>query len=312
MAFAIQQHVAPRIIKLKNFLGSPIEVYSSIIAGCRQSIPMTRVYLQRGIDNVTNNSNKELEVNPSALDGVSPNKYLELARSQLYVDDCAQTFRHSNGGVVHNHLCNSFYLFDKVNRRLKLTLSAKGVIVANCPKLAKRLQSELLHLHGTRYEIKQHTRDLGISYTAGKYKPNQLFNSRFLGRKGRINKIGKLARMHRNARNLYKGSGFSASTWGHQVCGFTRSNLELLERHGAKCTGITPAGRCRYSANCVAYGQYGHPKARIIRETPGTFFQLTFEMIRNHQESDLRYAWMEAKSQHAKVGAACIKGPLSE
>ena len=75
MAFAIQQHVAPRIIKLKNFLGSPIEVYSSIIAGCRQSIPMTRVYLQRGIDNVTNNCSKELEVHPSALDGVSPNKF---------------------------------------------------------------------------------------------------------------------------------------------------------------------------------------------------------------------------------------------
>ena len=56
MAFAIQQHVAPRIIKLKNSVGSPIGIYNSIIAGCRQSIPMARVYLQRGIDNVTNNS----------------------------------------------------------------------------------------------------------------------------------------------------------------------------------------------------------------------------------------------------------------
>ena len=104
---------------------------------------MTRVYLQRGMDNVTKNGNKELQVKPSVLDGVSPNNKLELARSQLHVDDCAQTFRHSNGGVVHNHMCNSFYLFDKVHRRLKLTLSAKGLIVANCPKLAKRLQSEL-------------------------------------------------------------------------------------------------------------------------------------------------------------------------
>ena len=61
---------------------------------------MTRVYLQRGIDNVTNNGDKELEVKPSVLDGVSPNNILELARSQLYVDDCAQTLRSSNGGVV--------------------------------------------------------------------------------------------------------------------------------------------------------------------------------------------------------------------
>ena len=104
--------------------------------------------------------------------------------------------------------------------------------------------------------------------------------------------------MHRNVRNLYKGSGFSASTWGHQVCGLTKSNMELLERHGAKCSGVAPAGRCRFSANCVAYGQYGHPKARIIRETLG-------------QEKDLRDAWMEAKAQHAKFGAASIRGPLS-
>ena len=85
----------------------------------------------------------------------------------------------------------------------------------------------------------------------------------------------------------------------------------MLERHGAKCSGITPAGRCRYSANCIAYGPYGHPKARIIRETLNTFFQLTFEMLRNKQERDLRDAWMIAKAQHDKLGTASIRGPLS-
>ena len=100
MAFAI----SPRIIKLQNFLGPHIEIYNSFIAGCRQSIPMTRVYLQRGIENVTNNSNRELVAKPSILDGMVPNNNLELTRSQLYVDDCAHTFRHLNGGVVHNHM----------------------------------------------------------------------------------------------------------------------------------------------------------------------------------------------------------------
>ena len=78
--------------------------------------------------------------------------------------------------------------------------------------------------------------------------------------------------MHRKGRDLYKGSGFSASTWGHQVCGLSKTNMELVERHGAKSSGITPAGRCRHTANCVAFGPYGHPKARIISEMFGTFF----------------------------------------
>ena len=46
MAYAMQQHLAPRMIKLHNFLGRPIEVFNSIIAGCMQSVPMTRVYMK--------------------------------------------------------------------------------------------------------------------------------------------------------------------------------------------------------------------------------------------------------------------------
>ena len=78
--------------------------------------------------------------------------------------------------------------------------------------MAKRLQKELLKLHGIKYKIKAHTRDVGISYTAGVSKPSQLFLERLHGKKGRINKIARLARMHRKGRDLYKGSGFSAST----------------------------------------------------------------------------------------------------
>ena len=70
------------------------------------------------------------------------------------MDDCAQTARDNNSGIVHNRLGNSFYIFDKMNRKLKFVLSEKGVIVANCPELAKRLQKELLKLHGVSYKIK--------------------------------------------------------------------------------------------------------------------------------------------------------------
>ena len=137
-----------------------------------------------------------------------------------------------------------------MNRKLKFVLSEKGVIVANCPELAKRLQKELLKLHGVSYKIKKHTRDLGVSYTAGTCKPNQLLLERLHGKEVRISKIGRIARMHRKGRNLYKGSGFAATTWGHQVCGLSSTDLELVERHAAKSTGIQPAGRCRYTANC--------------------------------------------------------------
>ena len=104
-----------------------------------------------------------------------------------------------------------------------------------------------------------------------------------------------------------KVSGFSATTWGHQVCGLSSSDMELVERHGAKSNGIQLAGRCRYIANCLAYGEYGHPRARIIRTT---FFQLGSEMLVNRQEEDLRIGWQEAAARHSKNGSASIRGPL--
>ena len=159
-------------------------------------------------------------------------------------------------------------------------------------------------------KLKKHTRDLGVSYTAGTCKPNQLLLERLHGKEVRISKIGRIARMHRKGRNLYKGSGFAATTWGHQVCGLSSTDLELVERHAAKSTGIQPAGRCRYTANCLAYGQYGHPKARIIRETFSTFFQLRSQMLIDKQEEDLRIGWHEAHARYVKDGNASIRGPM--
>ena len=44
---AMQQHLAPRIIRLLRCHSQPIQINNSIIAGCLQSIPFVRVYLRR-------------------------------------------------------------------------------------------------------------------------------------------------------------------------------------------------------------------------------------------------------------------------
>ena len=56
LAYAMQQHLAPRMIKLHNFLGVPMEVYNLTIAGWFESDPLTRVYLKREIQNVVDNN----------------------------------------------------------------------------------------------------------------------------------------------------------------------------------------------------------------------------------------------------------------
>ncbi len=48
----------------------------------------------------------------------------------------------------------------------------------------------------------------------------------------------------------------------------------------AEATGVTSAGRCRFTANVVAYGPRGHPVAQIINDTFGCWFRILKEPFR--------------------------------
>ena len=46
LVFALAQHTAPRVIQLGAFCGEPIPISSSIIAGCKFSLALTRCFLK--------------------------------------------------------------------------------------------------------------------------------------------------------------------------------------------------------------------------------------------------------------------------
>jgi hypothetical protein len=129
LAYAMQQHLAPRMIKLHNFLGRPFEVWNSIIAGCLQSVPMTRVYMKRELKNVSDNNQGIIDTSDPLTGG--------FADTQFYVDDTAQTGRDASASAFFNKTMNSFYLFSKTRDRLKLKLSDKGKIVTNCFQIGR-------------------------------------------------------------------------------------------------------------------------------------------------------------------------------
>ena len=128
MCMAIQQHMAPRVIKIQQFVGKPIQVYNSIIAGCKQSVPMTRVYFLRGMPEVNKPGPKPDEV---------------VGKSRLYVDDCAQSAKDPIASRFYNKLGNSFMKFNKLRLRLKLGLSDKGNVCCSDFPIAKLLQKEI-------------------------------------------------------------------------------------------------------------------------------------------------------------------------
>ena len=104
-----------------------------------------------------------------------------------------------------------------------------------------------------------------MTNTAARSRPSKLVHSRFLKAKHMISKISQLAQISRQARKLFSGSGYAASTWGHQASGLSDSHILNLERSALSCTGIKAPGRCRTFALIISYGLLGTPRARFIR-----------------------------------------------
>ena len=121
----------------------------------------------------------------------------------------------------------------------------------------------------------QQGRDLGVTYAAATKRPVKQLSARLSKtRKFRIKKISRLASVSRNARKLFTGSAYAAATWGHQATALSDSQVIALERDALNCAGIKTSGRCRTMGLLVAYGKLGTPRARIIRETIKSWFEL--------------------------------------
>ena len=49
LCFALQQHMAPRVLKANGCVSKAINVNASILAGCKLSVPITRLYSMRNL-----------------------------------------------------------------------------------------------------------------------------------------------------------------------------------------------------------------------------------------------------------------------
>ncbi len=82
---------------------------------------------------------------------------------------------------------------------------------------------------------------------------------------------------------MFSGAGFSKATWGHQTSALSYTEWSQIEVAAANAAGFK-AGRCRYTALCVAYGAEGHPFVTGIRELFVLWFKLIIPLVnKQHQ-----------------------------
>ena len=147
-----------------------MNAFKSILAGCKYSIAITRVYLMRNI---------------KGLDEDHPE-----ANTSLFVDDTAMHAKGISWQEIKSILIPALLSFKKRVSNLKLRLSPKAVIVTNNYKIIKLLAAELKK-HKLFFVSVRSARDLGVDNTAGKRRPSKLVNTRLTQSKHKIKKISK-------------------------------------------------------------------------------------------------------------------------
>ena len=157
LAFSLQQHVAPRVLQVRGCSSRPVQVNASILAGCKFSVPITRMYSLRSLKSL-------VAMHPRS-------------NTEVFVDD---TSMHCNGNscdeVLDVHI-PAMRAFKKRVRRLKQRLSSKAVIVSSSVKLNNLLAHEL-ESNKLFFVKSKHARDLGISHSCGRKRPSHLLSER--------------------------------------------------------------------------------------------------------------------------------------
>lgn len=122
-----------------------------------------------------------------------------------------------------------------------------------------------------------------------------LIKDRLAKSKTRILNNSELAKSSGKARKLFTGSAFSMPSWGHQAAALSEQQIKDLEQSALACSGLNPAGRCRTFGLVAAYGVLGTPRAKVIRETIRSWFEIP-RTCSDSEISDIRAAWPLARN----------------
>ena len=253
LVWTLGQHLAPRVIQAEGIVSTPQQVTRSILAGCKHSVAIVKMYLHADL---THMQQTHTQTHISA-----------------YVDDITVEARARSTQELAIATIDAMRQFQHISHKLKLTLSEKGQLVCSNLYVGAKVARSLSRLGIPITHVRQ-AKDLGQINAAGKPIHRLGARNRLTSTRQRVRGIIKLSRISPLARRLYSGSGFAASTWGQVTRLYSSSNLLQVERDAANATGIHVYGRNLFFTNVVAYGVYGHPIARIFRELIQSHFQV--------------------------------------
>ena len=182
LVLCMSQQLAPRVIQVAGSSSRAVSVFKSVLAGCKFSKALTALYLQAQM--------KEVD------------RLHAGAHLGVFMDDTSMQFVGKSIKKLRFKVLSCMETFHSSVKRLRLTLSPKAVISSSSSPLAKLLHKDLDKL-GMKFVISKITRDLRVTYAAGKGRPTKLVSHRMVKSRVRQKKISQIAKISRQARKLY-------------------------------------------------------------------------------------------------------------
>ena len=191
LSLGLAMHTAPRLLQNQQNLSDGTTVNASLLAGCSQSVPLTRAYLSEAIDEVT--EEPELHIT-------------------TYVDDVGMGAVGTAAKVI-DILTDSSIKFVRGLIKAKLKVADKSVLVASSRALAHRIRSKLSQA-GIHMLEAPFARDLGLTFNLSGKRSTAGLQSRHSQARSRLLKIKSLTEVNKRARRLAAAAGLSKATWG--------------------------------------------------------------------------------------------------
>ena len=231
LALGMLVHTAARTLCLNDATSTPSMPWTSILAGCMQSMAFAKVFLQGML------SDLNAKYSPTSFES--------------WVDDVNQSTAGPKA-IVRTQAPAAARSFVVAARALGCRISSKSTIVASSLELARHVQKQLAPY--VRVEVATHGRDLGIDYSATKRRSIHVFAKRMKLAKARLRRIKAIAKKHKEAKKLVKTGFKPQATWGHAAKGMSPTAVRQYRANFATAQSSWRHGTC--STTLLAITQY--------------------------------------------------------
>jgi ribonuclease HI len=219
LALALSMHSNPRLLKIGAFVGEPLPIERSIMAGCTLSMTFARMVVFHVVQ-------RAATTNPT---------YADIRQ---FVDDLTLTIRAPSCYVSRLFLDMATELSEGLGG-LALTTSPKTKVVASSPLRAKWL-AKALRRRGIPAQASAHGTDLGVDFGAGSRRVVVASSARFSKARHRAARLRVLGRMGRRAGRLWKPGVLQVGSYGAEVAGLSPSARRRWRAMAATTLGAKP------------------------------------------------------------------------